>query len=105
MEKKTLNERVAKAVRKWCKAKKMKLVDMPRHVHARAYVVGKVSAFTLVVSAPWVDSEPQCQTNDKERPLSLINTFDESLEAGDWCSTAYVVHGGVQETVAIPVVA
>lgn len=105
MEKKTLNERVAKAVRKWCKAQKLKLVTEPRHIHPRAYVVCKVSAGTLIVSTPWVDSEPQCRANDKERPLSMINTFDDSLKAGDWCSTAYVVHGGVQETVAIPVVA
>jgi hypothetical protein len=37
----------------------------------------------------------------KANPFTTLHTFDPTLKAGDWCSTAYVCHGGVQETVAI----
>ncbi len=99
-----LNERAANAIKKWCQAKKLKLIRPPNHIHPRAYVIGKAAPGCLVVAAPWVDSEPQCQEFDKANPLTTIHRFDASLKAGDWCTTAYVCHGGTQETIAIPVV-
>jgi len=98
-------EKVAKAIKKWCRARKLTLSQEPCHIHARAYVVGYAAPQCLVVAVPWVDSEPQLRSFDKENPLTTLNTFDVSLMPGDWCSTAYVCYEGVQETVAIQVVA
>lgn len=99
-----LNRRTAKAVKAWCWKRKTKISGKPRHIHPRAYVVGYISPCCLVVATPWVDSEPQCQERDKTSSLTLVRMFDDTLRPGDWCSTAYVVHSGGQETVAIPVV-
>ena len=103
MEKK-LNEKVAKAVTKWIRSQKRKVVGAPRHIHPRAYVVGYAAPLCLIVAEPWVDSEPQCRAFKKANPFVMLHTFDRTLKAGDWCSTAYVCHGGIQETVAIHVV-
>lgn len=102
---KKLNEKVAKAVKKWCRSQKLKVIGTTRHIHPRAYVIGYAAPKCLVVAAPWSDSEPQCRDFDKANPLTTLHTFDDTLKPGDWCSTAYVCHGGVQETVAIHVVA
>lgn len=76
-------------IQSWCKKNKLELKGKPRHVHPRAYVVGYASAGCLIVSRCWTDSEPHLRQHDKQYPLSIINTFDNSLEAGDWCITAY----------------
>ena len=98
-------ERAVKAIKKWCRAHKLKLVSEPRHVHPVAYVIGYAAPKCLVVAVPWIDSEPQCRDFDKQNPLTTIHTFDDSLRPGDWCYTAYVCHSGMQEHVAIPVIA
>jgi hypothetical protein len=102
---KKLNEKTTKAVKKWCRKKKLKVTGEPRHIHPRAYVIGHAAPRCLVVAVPWPDSEPQCRESDKANPLTTLHTFDDTLKAGDWCATAYVCHGDVQETVAIHVVA
>jgi hypothetical protein len=89
------------AVRAWCK-KYGNPAEVVRHIHPRAYVVGRAAPMCLVVTRPWQDSEPQCKDRDREYPLDVLHTFDAKLDAGMWCATAYVVRGGVQETVAVP---
>ncbi len=101
---KKLFERTAKAIKKWCRANKMKVEGELRHIHPRAYVVGYAAPCCLVLAVPWADSEPQCREFDKENPLKTVHTFDNTLMPGNWCSTAYVCHGGTQETVAIHLV-
>lgn len=91
----------ATAVREWC-SKNGTPASLVRHVHPRAYVVGKAAPRCLIVSRPWQDSEPHLQDFDRKHPLDVLHTFDASLDAGMWCATAYVVRGGVQETVAVP---
>jgi hypothetical protein len=77
------------AIQAWCKTRKLKLTQKPRHVHPRAYVVGYASSKCLIVSRCWTDSEPHLRQHDKMYPLSVINEFDETLKAGDWCITGY----------------
>ena len=96
-----LTKAAAEAVRAWC-AKHGKPAETVRHVHPRAYVVGRAAPMCLVVSVPWQDSEPQVREHDRQYPLDVLHTFDASLDAGMWCATAYVVRGGTQETVAVP---
>lgn len=96
-----LKKAAAAAVRAWCK-KNGRAADSVRHVHPRAYVVGKPAPLCLVVARPWQDSEPQCKDFDKRHPLDVLHRFDPSLDAGMWCSTAYVVTAGCGETVAVP---
>lgn len=95
-----LKKAAADAVRAWC-VKNGKPAEIVRHVHPRAYVVGRAAPYCLVVSVPWQDSEPQVQEDDRRYPLDVLHTFDAALDAGMWCATAYVVRGGVQETVAV----
>ncbi len=91
------------AVKAWCEANKLTGVSSVRHVHPRACVIGYAAPMCLVVSVPWVDSEPQCQEFDKAHPLKVINRFDPSLNAGDWCVAAYIVRDCGSEFIAIPV--
>ena len=102
---KKLMDGASAAVLRWCKARELRLTEKPTHIHARAYVVGRAAPSCLIVAVPWVDSAPQCQKFNRENPLGLVYQFDESLQAGDWCTTAYIVHAGGGESVAIPVVA
>lgn len=95
-----LKKAAADAVRDWCK-KTGKPAEKVRHVHPRAFVLGKAAPLCLIVTRPWQDSEPQCAEFDKAHPLDVLHTFDPALTAGMWCATAYVVRGGVQETVAV----
>jgi hypothetical protein len=90
------------AVKAWCEDQGLELIAAPRHVHPRSYVVGHAAPLCLVVAQCWADSEPQTREFDKENPLRTIHTFDDGLRAGDWCVTAYVVHGGIGEPVAVP---
>ena len=96
-----LKKAASAAVREWCK-KNWRAVDSVRHVHQRAYVVGKPAPLCLVVARPWQDSEPQCKDFDKRHPLYVLHRFDPSLDAGMWCATAYVVTSWCSETVAVP---
>lgn len=97
-----LKKAATDAVRAWCKKNGTPAKSI-RHIHPRAYVIGKPAPLCLVVAMPWQDSEPQCQASNKRNPLDIIHTFDHSLDAGDWCATAYVVRDGIQETVAVPI--
>lgn len=98
-----LMKRATTAIREWC-AKNGKPAESIKHVHPRAYVVGHAAPLCLIVAAPWADSEPQCQAFDKANPMATVHRFDKSLKAGMWCTTGYVIGGGIQEPVAIPVV-
>ncbi len=100
-----MERRAAAAIIAWCEKHKRKVIGRPRHLHPRAYVVGYSGYGCLIVAFPWIDSEPQCQQNDKANGLVSVHYFDQSLKAGDWCTCAYVCWNGIQETVAIPVVA
>lgn len=95
-----LKRAAAAAVRAWCK-KNGKPAKAVRHVYPRAYVVGRAAPLCLVVTRPWQDAEPQCQEFDRKHPLSVLHTFDQALDAGMWCATAYVVRAGCSETVAV----
>ena len=97
-----LRKAAADAVRQWCK-KTGKPATSVRHVHPRAYVVGKAAPLCLIVAVPWQDSEPQCQDFDRRNPIRMIWKFDDSLQAGMWCATAYVVTGTCGENVAVPI--
>jgi len=99
-----LEKRASAAIEAWCKDRKIKLLNPPRHVHPRAYVVGYAAPQCLIIANPWVDSEPQCRGFDRENPLVVVRTFDIALEAGDWCTCGYVCRDGIQEQIAIPVV-
>lgn len=101
---KKLKDKTVRAIRKWCRGRKLKLTGAPRHIQPRAYVIGYAAPSCLIVAIPWVDSEPQCRAFDKNNPLKTVRTFDDTLKPGDWCSTAYVCYRGIGETVAIPVV-
>lgn len=102
----TMRDRVAVAVKRWCKKQGIKLTCEPCHIHPRAYVVGEASPQMLIVSIPWVDSEKQCMEWDKKYTLVQVREYHVGLIAGDWCSTAYVCdESGNQQTVAIPAVA
>ena len=92
-----------KAIHNWCR-ESGKPAEQIRHVHPRAYVIGRTAPLCLIVAEPWVDSEPQCQEFDRLHPLATVHLFDTSLDAGMWCTTGYVVRNGCGEIVAIPVV-
>ena len=95
-----LKKAAADAVRAWCK-KNGGAATVVRHIHPRAFVIGKAAPRCLIVSRPWQDSEKNLQEFDRAHPLVVLHTFDASLDAGLWCATDYVVRGGVQETVAV----
>jgi hypothetical protein len=90
-----------KAVKAWCAKRKMRLLSAPRHVYPVAYVVS-VDEFSCIVSQPWIDAEPQVREHMRKFPRTIIQTFDQSLRAGDWCITAYVCELGNQHVIAIP---
>lgn len=92
-----------KAIQAWCR-EHGEPAEQIRHVHPRAYVVGRAAPLCLIVSEPYVDSEPQCQEFNRANPLATVHRFDASLDAGMWCTTGYVVRNGCSERVAIPVV-
>ena len=92
-----------KAIRAWC-SEHGEPAKQIRHVHPRAYVVGRAGPLCLIVAEPWVDSEPQCQDFNRDNPLATVRCFDARLDAGMWCTTAYVVRNGCSENVAITVV-
>jgi hypothetical protein len=96
-----LKKAAADAVREWCQQQGAPVVGAVRHIHPRAFVLGKAAPRCLIVSRPWQDSEPQRAEFDKAHPLNVLHTFDASLTAGMWCATAYVLRDGVQETVAV----
>jgi len=93
------------AIQAWCKKRKnLKLTQKPRHIHPRAYVLGYASSKCLIVSTCWTDSEPHLREHTKQYPLSVINEFDESLKAGDWCIVGYgVFESRGSWSVAIPI--
>lgn len=96
------------AVEAWCKANKIKLICKPRHVFARTYVIGQAAPQCLVVAQCWADKEPGPAAMDKlfgrrQNCLSTVHVFDKSLQAGDWCITAYVSTTGSGQPIAIPI--
>ena len=96
-----LHKEAVAAVEAWCRKKKWKLIQKPRHVHPQAYVVGYAASKCLIVSKCWADSEPQMKEWDKKYPLEIVHEFDDSLRPGDWCTVAYVSTVGFGQPVAI----
>ena len=96
-----LHKETVAAIEKWCAKKKWKLLKKPNHVTPQAYVVGYAASQCLIVAKCWANSEPQTMEWDKKYPLKVINEFDETLKAGDWCATAYICTQGWQQTIAI----
>lgn len=95
-----LQRKASAAVRCWAQGKG-KTVQAVKHVHPRAYVIGRTAPGCLIVCVPWQDSEPQCRDFDRRNPMSSIYLFDDDLKAGDWCATGYIVTPGACETVAV----
>lgn len=90
------------AVARWLAARGVEFKSIS-HIHPRAYVIGRTAPRCLVVARCWADSEPLCRDMTRENPLMSTNEFDDSLNAGDWCITAYVVEaGGCQRDYAVP---
>ena len=73
-----------------------------RHWQPRSYVIGYAAPSCLITTKCWMDSEPQNKEFDKKNSLNTIRLFDDSLKAGDWCFTCYIVYGGTQEEIALP---
>lgn len=89
-------------IKAWLKKQKIKPIKALRHVYPRAYVLGKAGSSCITVVRPWVDAEKHLMQETKtNRAIDTITTFDPRLRAGDWCATAYVCHGGIQESVAV----
>lgn len=84
----------------WLAKKKIKPVVM-RHVYPRCYVIGYAAPMALIVTRPWVDSEPHMSSFNKENPLEVVRCFDETLRPGDWCATAYVSTESSGQPVAV----
>jgi len=99
-----LHKRCVDAIKLFCIKRKIKLTHKPRHLFPRAYVVAKPAPMVLVIVRPWVDAEKQCRDSNKHSGGCLVRVFDEALNIGDWCTTAYIVTSGRSEEVAIPVV-
>jgi hypothetical protein len=97
-----LHKEAVLAVQAWCKKHKYILIKKPRHVHPQSFVVGYASSGCLIISKCWQDSEPQTKEWDEKYPLGIVNLFDDSLKAGDWCISAYVSTAGFGQQVAIP---
>lgn len=95
-----LQRKARAAVRAWAE-QQGKTVQSVRHVHPRAYVIGRTAPGDLIVAVPWQDSAPQCRDFDRRNPLSSIYLFDDDLKAGDWCATGYIVTATSGETVAV----
>jgi hypothetical protein len=72
------------------------------HWQFRSYVIGYAASGCLITTSCWVDSEPLVRKDNKKHPLNLIRLFDDSLKAGDWCFTCYIVVDGCQEGIALP---
>jgi hypothetical protein len=98
-----LQRAASAAVKAWCKQARIKLTGDVRHVHPRSYVVGRVAPSCLIVAECWADSEPQMLESTRQHPLTMVHTFDPSLNAGDWCITAYISTPGTGERVAVPI--
>jgi hypothetical protein len=97
-----------RAVEAWCEKNKIKLISKPRHVFARAYVVGQAAPQCLVVAQCWADKERYPKVMDslfgrRQNGLNNVHLFDKSLQAGDWCITAYISTSGCGQPVAIPI--
>ncbi len=97
------------AVETWCATHKIALVSRPRHLYPRCYVVARYGQ-NLVIALPWADAEPhlidlrsKLQTSSGD--FASVWQFDESLQIGSWCTSAYVCTKSWQQPVAIPLVA
>jgi len=97
-------EKVAKKIKAWLKKNRKITATSVRHIHAMAYVVGYAAPSCLVVARCWVESEKHLREFDKKSPLENVHVFDDSLNAGDWCSVAYYTTVTSGQTVAIPIV-
>ncbi len=89
-------------IENWLEKQGIKPIKPLRHVYPRAYVIGHAASACLVIARPWVDAEDHLKEQTRtNRGLDTVHTFDDKLKAGMWCASAYVCHGGVQETVAV----
>lgn len=83
--------------------KKMKLdVFRIRHIYPRAYVLCRPAACCIVVARPPTDSEPHLREMKRfDDNSEIIRDFDDELQAGDWCSVAYVASKTMGTIVAV----
>lgn len=99
MPKKQIKEKIIA----WCDKNGIKRKDIKKilHIHLHCYAVGYAAPKCLVVASPWIESKEYLQKFDKENPLNTINNFDDSLQPGDWCVTAYIATSNIGTLVAI----
>lgn len=86
--------------------KKQKVLSV-RHIYPRCYVLSRAAGSCLLVAMPPVDAEPHIQEikeNMKSDGGHIVNFFDDSLKAGDWCSCAYVSTLSQGQSVAVKAV-
>jgi len=93
--------RARQRVKAWCESSGIELSGKIRHVFPLAYVVGRAAPKCLIVARPWFHSEPQVEVFNRENPLQTVHDFDDTLTAGDWCTTAYVTTTSWSGTVAV----
>ena len=72
-----------------------------RHVFPRAYVIARPAPKCLVVARPWMDSEAQVKDWNQLHGCDVLHDFDWTLQAGDWCATAYAYTSTGGWTVAV----
>lgn len=89
-----------KAIMAWCKKQRINVKSI-KHVHPRAYVVGKSAQRCLVVARCPLDSDPLVRQFDEANGLATAHQFEASLRVGEWAAMAYVVHDGGGERVAV----
>jgi len=83
----------------WCKKNKIEAISI-RHIFPRAYIVAKPAPSCIVVAMPWQDAEKQVR-DSRYSSYNTVHTFEDNLNAGDWCSVAYVARNGMQAQVAV----
>lgn len=107
MKHNALASRVVAAMLKYHRAKYPRVVIRSvRHIYPRAYVIAKPAPLCLVVVMPWVDAEPHMRDWEKSYGSTMLmsDSFDETIQSGDWCSVAYVATDTGGKSIAIKVV-
>jgi len=95
-----LQKATKEAMQKWFSKQGHEIVGRIRHIYPRAYIIAKPAPLCIVVMTPYQDAEKHMR-NKKYRSATIIHSFEEGLEAGDWCSLAYVSRKGISQSYAI----
>lgn len=102
-----LEQMTKKAIIAFMEKETSRVVTGVRHIYPRAYVLSRCAPSCLLIACPPQDAEPQIKRLHDKRNFDggeICRLFDESLQAGDWCSVAYVSSSGIGETVAVKAV-